>query len=390
MSPNTPASPAALRLLVALGLAGFAAGCSTSDFAALAGSDPVDYKSRAVKTNPLEVPPDLQQLPGNNRNAPQSASISAAARQGAVAAAPAATAATATPVVSTTGAVTTVTAGNMRIERSGDQRWLVVDQTPEQLWPKVKAFWLDRGFTLLIENREAGVMETDWAENRAKLDSDIIRQSLGRFLGSAYSTGERDKYRTRIERTATGSEIFISHRGMVEVYTSATKDNTAWTQRPSEPHLEADSLARLMVALGTPNDAARAAVAAAQPRPERARVLSDQPGAALQVDDSFERAWRRVGVALDRAGFTVEDRDRAGGLYFVRYIDPKTAAKSEPGLLTRAFGIGGPPPEPPPRYRIALKGEGDKTLVSVLDAKGSPEGGEVGQRIVSVLVEDLK
>ncbi|MCU0928938.1 MAG: outer membrane protein assembly factor BamC [Burkholderiaceae bacterium] len=385
--PETTAlrSPRLARALAIAVAAAALAACSTTDLT----GDTVDYRSKASKTSPLEVPPDLTQLQREARFTPQAGTISATTYQGAGAA----TAPAATPAP-TAGAghfnVAVVDAGPMRVEREGDQRWLVTSMTPEELWPKIRTFWETRGFVIAYENAEAGLMETDWAENRARIPGGIIRDTIGRALDTFYSTGERDKFRTRIERTATGSEVYITHRGLIEVFVTQDRTDTRWTGRPSDPQLEADQLARLMTALGTPPTEARTAVAQAPERPPRARALADQPGAALQVDENFDRAWRRVGVALDRTGFTVEDRDRASGVYFVRYITPEAEAKAQPGLVNRMFGIT-PTPPPPTRYRIAVKGDGDdRTIVSVLDARGAPEASEVGQRIVSVLVADLK
>ena len=262
------------------------------------------------------------------------------------------------------------------------------------MWPQLRSFWQERGFSLVVDNPESGVMETDWAENRSKIPQDIIRRTLGRVLDSLYDTGERDRFRVRVERTAAGSDVFISHRGMIEVYTTDRKEQTSWTSRPSDPQLEAEFLSRLMVKLGAKEDVART-VASSPATPvaaaPRARLLPGQPAATLQVDEGFDRAWRRVGLTLDRSGFTVEDRDRAGGLYFVRYVDPKDAATAEPGFFAKLFSFGrSDPAAAPARYRIAVKGESDRTLVSVQNAQGGPENGAVGQRIIALLVDDLK
>jgi outer membrane protein assembly factor BamC len=371
---TNPLHGATLALLAAL------SGCSTLD--GLFSGDKVDYKSTANKTTALEVPPDLSQLARDNRYQPQGGVISAAARAGA-----APTAGALDPTVALT------TRGAMRIERLGQQRWLVAEQTPEQLWPQLKAFWAARGFTLATEDAQIGVMETNWNENRAKLPSDAVRNTVGRLLGNLYDTGERDRYRTRIERittaTGTGSEIFISHRGAQEVYTSERRETTSWQGRANDPELEAELLARLMVALGSQDAPARSAIAAAVEGPARARLLAGQPAAAIEVDDSFDRAWRRVGLALDRGGFTVEDRDRAGGIYFVRYVDPKSAGQDEPGFFGKLFGSDNKALTPV-RYRINVKGGTDKTVVSVQTSAGAPEAGDNGQRIVALLVKELR
>jgi outer membrane protein assembly factor BamC len=281
-----------------------------------------------------------------------------------------------------------------RVEKDEHQRWLSVPKPPEQVWSQIVSFWQDLGFLLIKNEPTAGVMETNWAENRAKLPQDIIRKTIGSVLDSAYSTGELDQYRTRVERTATGSEIFITHKGMEEVHTSALKDSTRWQPRPPDPQMESEMLARLLVKLGATETAARAAVdnpVNAAPAKARARVLADQPAATLEMDDSLDRAWRRVGIALDRSGFTVEDRDRAAGLYFVRYVDPKTAGQDNtPGFFGKLFGASTDTSAAAIKYQVSLKSEGSKTLVSVLNSQGSPDAGENGKRIVTVLADELK
>ena len=358
------------------------AACSSID--GVVSGDKIDYRNATAKPTPLEVPPDLTQLAVDPRYAPQAGVISAAALQapGVAASAP------------VTNQVAPAALGNLRIERQGNLRYLSTTQTPEQLWPQLQAFWKERGLTLAVDQADVGVMETDWAENRARLSDDIIRKTLGKVFDSLFSTGERDKYRTRVERTAQGSEIYIVHRGMEEVYANQLKDSTTWKPRPSEPLLEGEMLSRLMIKLGAKDEVAKAAVAqttaSATVAPARARVLTDRPAATLQIDESFDRAWRRVGLALDRSGFTVEDRDRAQGLYFVRYVDPAQAGKEEPGFFSKLFSGDANKLTGPIRYRVNVKGEGEASTVSVFDTKGAPENGDAGQRIVRLLVEDLK
>lgn len=361
--------------------------CST--IGGLFSGDKIDYRTTAAKTKPLEVPPDLTQLARDTRYQTQGGVVSAA---GVAAAAPATT-----PAGTAAGTVAPGRLEDMRVERNGQYRWLVVPKTPEQLWPQVRGFWEKNGFTLASENAPAGVMETGWAENRAKLPNDSIRSTIGRLFGGLYDTGERDLYRTRIERTDGGSEIYISHRGLEEVYSDARHETTTWRPRASDPQLEAEMLARLMFALAGRDDAARAApavaaAAASQPgSPEvagRARRLAGD-AVGLEVDESFERAWRRVGLALDRGGFTVEDRDRAQGLYYVRYIDPSTAGQEEPSFFARLFSSA-KGPQGPVRYRIALKANGAKTTLTVLTSAGAPEAGDNGKRIVTQLLNELR
>jgi outer membrane protein assembly factor BamC len=370
--------------LLALGLAAcLLAGCSSIENV-LAG-DKIDYRTSGnQRTTGLEVPPDLTQLAKDTRYQTPSGTISASTFQTAAAApAPA-------PTVPT---VAVQAVGDMRIERLGNERWLTTSLPPEQAYPQVRAFWRDNGFVLVQDRAEAGVMETDWAENRAKLPNDIIRNTIGKVFDGAWSTGELDKFRTRIERNASGgSDIYVTHRGMAEIYVGQNAEATTWQARPADPQLEGEMLARIMIKLGAKEEVARTAVAAAPSTPARARVLEGQPAATLQVDDAFDRAWRRVGLALDRSGFTVEDRDRTQGIYYVRYVDPKFAGKAEPSFMSKIFSFGKKSDDTASleRYRVTVKGEGEKSLVSVLDSKGAPEKGETGQRIVNLLAQDLK
>jgi outer membrane protein assembly factor BamC len=281
------------------------------------------------------------------------------------------------------------------IERSGNQRWLVVNGTPDKLWGQVKDFWQETGFLIKLDLPEAGVMETDWAENRAKIKEDGLRNLLGKVIDSLYSTAERDKFRTRLEPgTVPGTtEIFISHRGMYEIFITEGKDQTRWQPREPDPELEAEMLRRLMVRLGSDQKRADSEIAAARVKQvDRAKLTRGNDGAGtLEVQETFDRAWRRVGLALDRVGFTVEDRDRSKGLYFVRYVDPETdGQKKDDGFLSKLAFWKGSAPTSQTRYRIFVKDNGPLTTVQVLSFEGGVDQSETSKKILSLLYDQLK
>ena len=361
-------------------------GCTT--ITDIFAGDKVDYRTNTTRATGLDVPPDLTQLAKESRYQQPNGTISASTFQAAASGTAVAAAAPSAPPV-----IALPAAGNFHIERLGNERWLSTSLSPDEVFPQVRAFWKDNGFSITEDRAEAGVLETDWAENRAKLPNDLIRNTVGKVFDGVYSTGELDKYRTRVERTPTGSDIYVTHRGMVEVYTGQRQESTVWQPRPADPGLEAEFLARLMVKLGAKDEQARAIVAsstAAPAAPARARALSDRPGPTLQIDDNFDRAWRRVGVALDRSGFTVEDRDRTQGLYFVRYVDPKFAGRDEPNFFTRFFFRRKDDDGNPVKYHIKVTSEGNSSSVAVLDSAGKPENTDNGKRIASLLLDDLK
>ena len=351
----------------------------------------IEYKSASGSSvPPLEVPPDLTSPTRDDRYAVPDTAGKGTATFSAYAAerSPQARAQQKSEVLPEVD--------QARIERSGTQRWLVATGSPDKLWGTVKEFWQETGFLIKLELPDAGVMETDWAENRAKIPQDFIRNVLGKVIDSVYSTAERDKFRTRLEPGTTPgtTDIFISHRGMYEIFVSEGKDQTKWQPRPADPELEAEMLRRLMIRLGSEEKRATAAIQAAQEKPlERARLSRGADGAGtLEVEETFDRAWRRVGLALDRVGFTVEDRDRSRGLYFVRYVDPETDnEKKEDSFLSKLNPFkGSSASKTQTQYRIFVRETGGKSTVQVLTLEGGVDQSETSKRILSLLYDQLK
>lgn len=369
-------------------LASLLAGCG----GILPESKKIEYKS-AGKLPPLEIPPDLTQPTRDERyavpdiNTRSSATFSAYSGERAGQARTAGTSASQDllPQID-----------KMRIERAGTQRWLVVAGTPDKVWASLKEFWQEVGFLVNVELPEAGVLETDWNENRAKLPQDFIRSALGKVFDGVYSTAERDKFRTRIEKgTEPGTvEIYISHRGMYEVYVNEARSDTRWQPRPADPELEAEMLRRLMVRLGADESRVKTMLGSEQ-RQERAKLAREADGVGvLQMEESFDRAWRRVGLALDRVGFTVEDRDRIQGLYYVRYVDPEAdvRGKKDDGMLSKLmfWKSSSDKPAQAGLYRILVKSGGDATSVKVLTREGGIDTSDTSRRILGLLHDQLK
>lgn len=340
------------------------------------GDDKVNYKTQGgTKVVPLDIPPDLSQLNRDTRYAVPGGSVTASSMS-----APRPTAANA--------ATAAKQINDVRIERDGTQRWLVVNRPADVVWPIVRNFWIENGFQYTIDQQQIGLLETEWAENRAKIPQDFIRRTLGKVLEGLYSSGERDKYRTRMERNSTGGvDIFVTHRGMSEEYKDQSKTSTIWQPRPNDPELEAEFLSRLMIKLGASAEQAKVSTAAAEVASRKATLTSQGDASVLNVPDSFDVSWRRVGLALDRTGFTVEDRDRAQGIYFVRYVD--TTPKEEKGFFSKMFSSSSPETGPV-KYRIVVRNTGNSTEVSVQNAAGKAENSQISQRILKLLADDLR
>ena len=354
--------------------------------------DPADIEYRSETSGPvLDVPPDMVKPQGNDRytlpsgRATQSRTLSEFNRN------------RAESETATRGTDVLPAREGARIERDGNVRWITVDQPVEKLWPQLKDFWAIQGFVLATDSSELGIMETEWAERRQRVETDGLRGILSNVLGSSYSTGERDRYRTRIERTASGAtEIYVTHRGMEEVVTGIQKDSSVWQARHSNPELEIEYLRRILVQLGRAPVPAVATAAAAgsgpAPATERTRVLTDADPSSLSFSEGFDRAWREVGLVLDRVGFTVEDRDRSKGTYFVRYVDLDRRDPRQ-GTLSRFFS-GERKDLAGQRYRIVVEGSASQAVIQVREENGQPpasaENKRVANRIIALLHEELK
>ena len=363
----------------------FLAGCS----GAALETKKLDYKSESQQVRPLEIPPDLTSPSANDRYAvpDTGAATYSEYKEG--------------QPVQTAGAQPVLPQPNKaRIERAGSPRWLVVDWPPEKVWPVLKEFWLEMGFIVLSESSETGIMETDWAENRAKIPQGMVRNIVGKVIDQAYSTPERDKFRSRMERgqKAGTTEVYVTHRGMYEMYVKDANlrqtGRTVWQPRPADPELEAEMLQRLQAkfvgdqAVQTAK-AGAAPGANAGPTEPRAQVSKAEGQPVLVMKDDFDRAWRRVGLSLDRLGFAVQDRDRSNGLYYVKYLNPQVEAQ-KPGLLSRLKFWKSDAPSKAADYRIVVAEAKAGTEVKVQQPDGKAEKSDAATRILTVLQEDLK
>src|SRR5215470_212594 len=338
----------------------------------------IDYKSTNTAP-PLEIPPDLTAPTYDERYQVATASGAAAARAA--------------------GKSTEVLPPNpdARLVRAGSERFLVVNTTEEAAWKTVREFWTKNGFVIAVEQPQLGIMETDWAENRAVVPQDFLQQFMSKYLSFVNDTYKRDKFRTRIERgTEPGTvEIYVSHRGAAQLPTKndhGVPEDFVWQPVAPNPELEAEFLGRLMVAFGTPEPKAEQALAALPKAPDRARIEKGADGASkLVVDDGFDRAWRRVGLALDRTGFTVVDRDRSKGLYYVRYANPDLDVKKmDKGILDKIKSAFRTEETKPEQYRVVVTKADPQSVVTVEDPAGAPDRSPNSDKILALLKDQLK
>jgi outer membrane protein assembly factor BamC len=360
--------------------------------------DKVKYESSNTRAN-LEVPPDLTPVPNENRYAvPDRPGVVSANAEAAKAAAQGDAAAQGEDRSKNIVKRTVVS----KVMREGNERWLRVNVEADKLWPVVQDFWTNVGLQIKRQDAKTGYLETEWAENKARLPQDIIRATIGKVLDFAYSTGERDQYRCRVERNADGtSDVFVTHRSMVEVVTGAQNDSTMWQPGPSDPTLEAEMMQRLALHIDSQFNPEAEPLKKADvekqftpdvPKQARSEIVKAADGSteAVLLSEPYDRAWRTVGLVVDRMGFELVDRDRSSGFYQVRYLDPKyeEREKSKRGFFSRMFNSDAAVEVP--EYRIRLAGEGDKTRITVVGGDGSADKTGVAPTILTLLAEQLR
>jgi outer membrane protein assembly factor BamC len=393
---------------------GLVAGCGTSS------PTKIDYKSDSKsKQVSLAVPPNMIDETADQRSLPpQGGETSLSTLKQVQAQAPSANSVVVVPPVS-----------GMHIQRDGTESWLVIDnKAPDQAWAQIRRFWQEQGFLLVVDQRDKGVMETDWNETHAQINEGLIRNTLSKAMGNSYVTSERNKYRTRLEAAPNGGTyVFISQKGMREALTGTNNDSSTWVTKPNDPGLEQEYLKRLMAALAladsrakpadtqnadlspagaqtAPNAAAAGAKSAAAATAAQNVALSAQqpmpdPDAANNTDaqlssteltlgEPYDRAWLRVGLALDRSNFTVDDRDLTRGLYFVRYVDPKDMTSAEQGFWSQVFH--GKKEKVAKQYMVNVRAvTPNQTRVAVVDDKGVIDQSPQAKQIMSLMVDQL-
>jgi outer membrane protein assembly factor BamC len=356
------------------------AGCASKEKKA-------DYETAPPQRSALEVPPDLTKPKTDAalsvpEPAPQRQPATGSTAQGA----------TTQPSSSSDiliGEPVLPNFDNVRMQRAGSQRWLVVNMPPARVWDAAQQFLTQHKFEIETASRETGILETEWSESRPLVGSGF-HKTLSKTLGSKYSNAFRDKFRFRLERgkLPDTTELYISHRGMEEVIASQSTGavETVWQGRPNDPELEAVMLAEFLVQIGLSEQHALGVVTAPRPADEAALHITGDK-VSLQVRDTLDSAWKRVGLALDRVGWVVENRNVEARTYRVHQVDI-VEPKKKKGFL----GLFGDdePVEKQRAFEVALTENADVIEVTLRDPGGVPVPRKEAQPLMEALYSQLR
>lgn len=348
-----------IRVIALMVLATFLGGCSY-----IPSLDEVlpDTRSDYKKSEPLpdlEVPPDLtagattdaMTIPGEGASLSRYEQQRRAGRR-----------------VSNSAPVSSSTEGD---SVSGEQ-WVSVSGTKADIWPGLETFFRDIGYDFEVNDAELGVMETTWSEP-VNDGGEIYRDKYKLFTEPGEDPGE--------------TVLFISNERQRQ---SGEGDAAGWTDTGGSNQAERFLAAKLNKHF---NGSSSSRVAAASLSGESStsgmaeRALAQLEDAGddkilLALPEEFTRAWRRTETVLERAGFSITERDQGNGMYYINYYD--RSADKEKGWLSKLAFWKDDEPESVP-YVLSLTGSGNRTEVIVLDEKGDWQNGEDAGRILRII-----
>lgn len=358
----------------------------------------IDYKA-AKQTPALDVPPDLTTPTADTHFKIPDSSATSGTTYSAYSAAHDSKNSPGTVNCTDSGAIASEVLpnpANIKLERAGSERWLVVDEAPDKVWPLIKTFWQDNGYVIKQSDPATGIMQTNWIKNPTQppQNSDTASSKADETVAAA---SESVAYRTRLERSNSNpnqTEIYITHLGMTQMNADSNSHTAVWQLSPPDPGLEAEMLSRLMVRLGMDKTQADA-LFAQHSDIVRAKMGQTSDGNTILIDnETFDNAWPRVGMALDRTGFVIVDSDRAKGIYFVRYINPAQGSDTDhkPGFFSNLTFWKNHNKNSNEKYQIELAENeaATSTEIHVFNDKGKPASADTVKKILNPLLVQLK
>ena len=257
------------------------------------------------------------------------------------------------------------------------EQWLTLQGTAAEIWPKLGEFWVTRGYTLDLNDAELGVMETGWLES--------VNQGISAF---------RDKFSIISESGGSGTTIIYISSQRQEKLVSETEE-TEWVDIEKNPDFEKQAVSDLnlyfygtnapvgtssLTAAPATTPAVAAATAAVANKPKAEMLDLGEDKIYLSLPDEFTKAWTMAEAAILKAGLFIENNDRAKGLYYILYYEPK----GEEGMFSKLKFWGDDEPEGE-EYQLSLTGVGDKTEMVVLNNKGDWVSKEEATKILTYI-----
>jgi outer membrane protein assembly factor BamC len=279
---------------------------------------------------------------------------------------------------------------DVRIQRLGDRRWLVIPEPPTVVWPKVRQFLAENGIDLEWEAPSQGRLDTRWLEVRNQAYRDVVRQVIRDGKESAQLTGGEDRLRLRVEPglRERASEVHIRYEntGFATPGPSGLVDLRETPSHISQVEHDAlNELGAYIAARVTETTVSMVALDIGAGVKSYLDIdANGDPLLRLVLD--YERAWATVGQSLSRADIDVIDSDERAGIFTISVPQDLNVEAGEPGLIRRMFSFGRGDNMRDLQLKLEAGREGTYELVA-LDPSGQRLDREFGQQVLVLLRE---
>lgn len=301
---------------------------------------------------------------------------------------------------------------NMHIMQGGSERWLVIkNKNVNQVFPTMIAYLKQQGVHIKYQNQSIGLIQTDWFDKNNVAKTSTVHQFF-EWIGLSHGMNALPSlytFRVNLWQNKNDTQIFVTDYQMnvvpTDVIPASKQDiktesgvaSKTWMSVPPNPQLELDFLMQFMafVKLGPdeikPNTITLENVATL-PSTEPKVARDKLNGSTLILNDSFDRAWWRTGLALERVGLGVADKNRSLGEFYV-YPLQDDVDNPDPSTFSRWFGDDKTNVQlPKAKYKIKLVSTGTQTTLTVEPYTGTMDADFVKsqQKYLTDLTTQLK
>ena len=230
----------------------------------------------------------------------------------------------------------------VRIQRLGDENWVLVEEAPGQVWPQVRNFLSSAGINVMRLDARAGLMDTDWLS----------------FEESSIPS----RFRMRIEQGV--------QRGTSELHVlqqNQAGDITEWPAQSDNLDQEQEMLRSLAQYIADSVGNAPVSMVAEQQINASGRISLQQDSAGesyIQLTLPYDRAWASLGLALEKSQFEISDRDRSKGTYYLKFLGPE--GEEDSGWFDWLWSSDGEFPHAGDNFIVNLDDKGDNEMAIYL------------------------
>ncbi len=205
-----------------------------------------------------------------------------------------------------------VSRDSVRINTLGDDRWILVDGAPGEVWPRLRGFLSLNQLAVQRADAVSGIIETAWLQPSGE---DALRE----------------RYRLRIDQGV--------QRGTSEVYVlqaDIRSGDENWPEQSNNGEREKIMTQELAQYLADSSAAAAVSMLAQQAIDSSGKITLEEDAnenVYINLTLPFSRAWASVGKALQKSGYKIDDLNRSEQVYYVNFSEV-TEEEEDDGMFS--------------------------------------------------------